>query len=454
MREKKFWSNKELLMNTHNRKQHILLVDDDVSLLRLLTMRLESIGYEVTTANNGKDGLGKLDIIRPDLVVSDLRMDQMDGFELHRSARRLTPYLPFIIMTAHGTIPDAVSATQEGVFAFITKPIDKDEFLSAVKKALKVSGGGETTINQTSQNPWNQKIITRSPIVKEIIEKAKLIADSNVRILLSGENGTGKELLARTIHENSKRYSAPFISVNCSVLNQENLEHEVLPKAEGGTLFLNEIDNISHELQVTLMRYFKSNEQPDEDSKHHNIRIISSSATDLKKLMKSGKFREDLFYCLSVVSFNLPKLSQRSEDIPLLARHFLKILSNTPSGKTMEYAPESIKMITDSIWPGNIRQLYHVIEQLVALSPTKIIPLSLVELALQGHDFETISFSEARSNFERDYLIRLLKISEGNVSKAAKAAKRNRTDFYKLLARNNIEPAKLKRNLFRVVLHD
>ena len=430
------------------RKPKILLVDDDTSLLRLLTMRLESLSYEVITATNGKEGLGKLDLIRPDLVVTDLRMDQMDGLMLFRSARNLAPYLPFIIMTAHGTIPDAVAATQDGVFAYITKPIDKEVFVKTVARALLVSGGSKLTEAQ-EKDPWQQSIMTRSPLMIETIKKAKLISDSDVRVLITGESGTGKELLAKTIHKTGRFQDGAFVSINCSLLTEESLINEVLPKAKGGTLFLNEAADIPGPLQVKLMAVLKSLDEGSLSDNKPNMRIISSTTSDLKEQMKAGHFKEDLYYSLSALSFELPNLISRREDIPLLARHFLKVIAEKQGSKVAQFAPEALKQMTDAKWPGNVRQLYHVVEQLVALCKAPIIPQILVEKALNEHDFEMISFSEARSNFERDYLIRLLKLTEGNVSQAARSAKRNRTDFYKLLARNNIEPAALKRSLFR-----
>lgn len=429
------------------RKAKILLVDDDQALLRLLTMRLESRGFEVITAFDGKEGLSKVDFINPDLVVTDLRMDQMDGMEFFRAARKQAPYLPFIVMTAHGTIPDAVKATQEGVYSYITKPIDKEVFMKAVEEALELSWGSDLETPLQEEGPFTDHIITRNPAMIEIIQKAKLITDSDVKILITGDNGTGKELLAKTIHEASHRSDGPFVAINCSVLNEHSLIHEVLPKAQGGTLFLNEITDIPLPLQVTLMGLIKDFEAQSELDK--GVRFISSSVSDLKDTMQKKKFREDLYYALSVVSFGLPKLVERKEDIPLLARYFLKNIAARQKSSVQEFSPEAMKIIADAKWPGNIRQLYHVVEQLVALSTTPIIPQTLAEKAIDDSSIPIIPFAEARSHFERDYLVRLLKMTEGNVSHAARIAKRNRTDFYKLLARNNIEPQSLKRSLFR-----
>ena len=430
------------------RKYRVLLVDDDPGLLRLLTMRLESLGFEVYTCSDGKDGLSKVDLIRPDVVVTDLRMDKMDGLELFRISRKLAPYLPFIIITAHGTIPDAVSATQEGVFAYITKPINKEELVEAIQNAVLLSGGSEKPISADDENCWSKNIITRSPLITEIINKAKLVAETDVRIMISGESGTGKRLLARTIHDASSRSNGPFISVNSSVLTEESLEKEVLPSADGGTLFLYEIGEISPSLQVKLGQLLKGGApSSSEKTSGFDVRVISATAQDLKAKMRNGEFREDLYYGLSVVAFALPSLEDRREDIPLLARHFLGSLASELKSEVRDFAPDALKLITEACWPGNVRQLYHVVEQLVVLSTTSIIPSALVEKALEDLGTPLPSFSEARSNFERDYLIRLLKMCEGNVSQAARSAKRNRTDFYKLLARNNIEPAMIKRNL-------
>ena len=430
------------------KKKKILLVDDDPGLLRLLAMRLESLGYQVDTSPNGKEGLAKVDLIRPDLLVTDLRMDQMDGYELFKRVRQIAPFLPVIIMTAHGTIPDAVRATREGVFSYITKPIDRDEFLVEVEKALKVSGGmaDKTVVKQ--EDTWNERIPTRSPLMHEVIKKAKLVAESDVKVLLTGESGTGKELLARTIHENSLRKKRPFVVVTCSVISEPVLLREMVEQVEGGTLFLKEVGSIPMALQVRLLEVLKSAEGANIDPSH-SFRVISSSTSDLKSDMLSGEFREDLYYSLGVVNIDLPALRERREDISLLSKHFLKAMSRRQKVVIEEISPDAVKLLTDSQWPGNIRQLYHVIEQVVALSTNPVVPPTLVEEALGDECLELPSFTEARSRFERDYLIRLLKMSEGNVSQAARSAKRNRTDFYKLLARHNIEPGMFKKEMAR-----
>tara|TARA_B100001094_G_scaffold331914_1_gene401899 strand:+ start:1177 stop:2487 length:1311 start_codon:yes stop_codon:yes gene_type:complete len=429
-----------------DKRKKILLVDDDPGLLRLLTMRLESLGYRVESSTNGREGLAKVDLLRPDLLVTDLRMDQMDGYELFKRVRQIAPFLPVIIMTAHGTIPEAVRATREGVFSYITKPIDKDAFLAEVEKALKVSAGMGAKPAIRTEGSWDKKIHSRSPLMHEVVKKARLVTESDVKVLITGESGTGKELLARTIHENSLRNKRPFVVVSCSVISEPVLLREMIDQVQGGTLFLKEVGSIPASLQVPLLDVLKSASKSELDPVR-GFRVISSSTRDLKSEMATGGFREDLYYSLGVVSIDLPALRERREDVSLLSRKFLNVLSQRQKVVVKELSPDALKLLTEFKWPGNIRQLYHVIEQVVALSTNPVVPASLVEEALGDDCLELPSFTEARSRFERDYLIRLLKMSEGNVSQAARSAKRNRTDFYKLLARHNIEPGMFKKRV-------
>lgn len=430
----------------NDKQPRILLVDDDPGLLRLLTMRLEAAGYDVFTSPNGKDALGKVHMIRPDLVITDVRMDQMDGLELFRSIRKLAPCLPVIMITAHGSIPEAVSATQEGVFSFIAKPIDRKELFTAIRKALKVTGGLQTGATHTDGD-WCSRVITRSQNMKDVLKKARLVAESDVAILLEGESGTGKELLGRAIHRASSRKDGPFVVINCADLTPTMFE-AIFQDASGGTLFLKELAELSQASQARLATLLQEASYQSSEviaARRMNFRIISSTRRDLKAAMENELFREDLFYRLNVVSFVLPPLDQRREDIAPLAKSFLNRISSSRSSFVADFAPETLEYLVKAAWPGNIRQLYNVVEKLVALCTSPIIPLSLVDKAVESEAIQPQSFAEARSTFEREYLIKLLQMAEGNVSQAARNAKRNRTDFYKLLARNNIEPAMIKK---------
>ena len=436
----------------------ILVVDDDPGLLRLLTIRLRAENYEVEAVESGAAALAAAGRFRPDLVITDLRMDQMDGIGLLNELQSRWPGLRVIILTAHGTIPDAVHATQSGAFGFLTKPVEKQELLDQVRKALRVSGF------PPSSEDWRAEIITRSPVMEEKLAQAQMVAGTDARVLISGESGTGKELLARAIHKASARHDRPFVAINCSAMAEDLLESELFghekgsftgairshkglfQAADGGTLLLDEIGDMPMRLQVKLLRVLQENQvRPvgSTDALPVNVRVISATHRDLSQLMSSGTFREDLFYRLNVVHIEMPPLSRRREDIPLLVAHFLEQLAKE-TGTRKIYAPEAVELLATAEWPGNVRQLHNVVRQNVALSRTPIINAELVQQSLGGSPSRLPSFDEARDEFTRSYLAQLLQITSGNVSQAARLAKRNRTDFYKLLSRHQLVPDDFK----------
>jgi two-component system response regulator GlrR len=444
--------------HTPKRKARILVVDDDPGLLRLLTIRLRAENYEVEAVESAALALAATSRFRPELVITDLRMDQMDGIGLLKELQSRYPGLKVIILTAHGTIPDAVHATQLGAFGFLTKPVDKQELLDQVQKALRISGFMD------SDEDWRAEIITRSSQVEEKLSQAHMVAGTDARVLITGESGTGKELLARAIHNASPRKSKPFVAINCSAMAENLLESELFghikgsftgavrdhqglfQATDGGTLLLDEIGDMPMRLQVKLLRVLQENNiRPigATDAIPVNVRVISATHRDLQQLMMSGQFREDLYYRLNVVHIEMPPLNRRREDIPLLVSHFLAQISNE-SGVRKIYAPEAVELLATADWPGNIRQLANVVRQNVALSQTPIIPVELVQQSLGGTQSKLPSFDEARDEFTRSYLSQILQITGGNVSQAARLAKRNRTDFYKLLSRHQLTPEDFK----------
>jgi two-component system, NtrC family, response regulator GlrR len=444
-------------------KARILIVDDDPDLLRLLTFRLEGADYAVESADSAERALARLSVAMPQLVITDLRMGGMDGMALFENIHKSNPTLPVIILTAHGTIPDAVAATQRGVFGYLTKPFDSKELLQQVEKAVSVSGG--RTEKADGEGDWRAEIITRSLAVESILGKAKLVAASDASVLVRGESGTGKELLARAIHRASPRAAKPFVAINCGAIPEQLLESELFghmkgsftgaardykglfQAAEGGTVFLDEIGDMPLPLQVKLLRVLQDKEiRPIGTTQTIpvDVRIISATHRNLEEAIKTGNFREDLYYRLNVVSFALPALCERREDIPVLATHFLSQLTDRYKKSLNGFASEAMEILVKSTWPGNVRELYNVVEQAVALSTTPIITPALVDSAMRGQTAELSSFESARSEFERDYLAKLLKITGGNVTQAARLAKRNRTEFYKLLQRHHLDPKLFK----------
>jgi two-component system response regulator GlrR len=442
----------------------ILLVDDDPDLLKLISLRLTSAGYRVRTADSGETALATIAVQRPAAVITDLRMPGIDGLQLFEAIHRQHAALPVVILTAHGTIPDAVNATQRGVFGYLTKPFDSQELLQKVAAALQVSGG-EPAGSEANAGEWRAGIITRSPRMEDLLRQAKLVADSDASVLIFGDSGTGKELLARAIHEASPRHEKSFVAVNCGAIPGDLLESELFghargaftgaiqahkglfQAADGGTLFLDEIGDMPMPLQVKLLRVLQEGEVRPVGSTQAipvDVRVISATHRDLDSQREQGHFREDLYYRLNVVSLKLPSLAERREDIPLLAAHILRRLAERYRKPPLTLAPDAMALLVAAPWPGNVRQLLNLLEQSVALATTPVIPATLVQAALKEDAAALIPFEEARKTFERDYLVRLLKITGGNVTQAAQLAKRNRTEFYKLLQRHRLEPGMFK----------
>jgi two-component system response regulator GlrR len=389
-------------------------------------------------------------------------MDAMDGMALFQEIQASYPGVPVIILTAHGTIPDAVAAVNKGVFGYLTKPYDAEELLFQIERALTLHGGGERA---GGGEVWREDLVTRSSLMEDLLSKAQRVASGDASVMIQGESGTGKELLARAIHRASPRANHPFVAINCGAIPETLLESELFGHTKGsftgaiadqrglfvaadkGTLFLDEIGDMPLALQVKLLRVIETREvRPIGATRSvpFDVRIITATHRDLAREKEIGTFREDLYYRLNVVTLKLPSLAERPEDIPLLAEHFLAHLAPRYGREKASFATEALELLMKAKWPGNVRQLFNVVEQSVALCPNEIIPRTFVEQAIQVEMHEMTSFEDARKRFERDYLTRILKLTKGSVTQAAKLARRNRTEFYKLLQRHGIEAALFK----------
>lgn len=439
--------------------QKLLLVDDDTSLLTLLSIRLRSLGLEVETVESAEQALAKLTLFHPHLVITDLRMGQMDGMALFEKIHQQFPTLPVMIMTAHGTIKEAVEATSKGVFGFITKPIDHAELNAQIRSALEMSA---PKTDGAKTESWRAPIIGQSQVIESLLNDLYSIAQSDISVYIQGESGAGKELIAKAIHAASPRRKKPFIAVNCSAIPEELLESELFGHkkgafsgaienrqglfelADGGVLFLDEIGDMSPAFQVKLLRALQEGEiRPVGDNRtvKIDVRVVSASHKDLKQLVEEKQFRLDLYYRLNIVTLRLPSLRERPEDIPLLANHFIA----QQKSKAKKLSKDALELMLGYDWPGNIRELKNVMEQACAFAQTALIPASLIEKALQQEKLTMPSFNEARQAFERDYLIQLLKLVNGNVAQASRIAQRNRTEFYRLLDRHHLKPADFKK---------
>ncbi|MCW3478014.1 sigma 54-interacting transcriptional regulator [Neisseriaceae bacterium JH1-16] len=449
-------------MSTKNAR--ILLVDDDPDLLHLTRLRLASTGWQVDTATTGEAALSALAAHRADVLVTDWQMPKMDGMALFDEVRRRYPALPVIIITAHGTVPDAVEAVSRGVFGYLAKPFEGSELLAKVEQALALSAVAPAA-SEDGSGAWRRDVISRSPQMEELLAEARLVAATDASVLISGESGTGKEVLAQAIHRASPRCEGTFVAVNCGAIPENLLESELFGhekgaftgaasrhnglflEADGGTLFLDEIGDMPLSLQVKLLRVLQEREIRPVGSARSvpvNVRVISATHRDLEEKIREGVFREDLYYRLNVVALRLPTLAERPEDIPLLARHFLVRVAGRYGKSVAGFAPDALEALMAAQWRGNVRQLSNVIEQCCVLATSPLIPLALVQKAISEDTVSTPSLAEARWQFEHEYLSRLLRLTGGNVADAARIADRNRTEFYRLLQKYELAPAAFK----------
>ncbi|MEP7155809.1 MAG: sigma 54-interacting transcriptional regulator [Betaproteobacteria bacterium] len=445
----------------------ILIVDDDAALLKLLAMRLDKEGYSVVEAASAEQALPLVEATCPALVITDMRMSGMDGLALFEAIHRKYPSLPVILLTAHGNIPDAVAATRRGVFSYLTKPFEARALMSEVERALAMAGPPVGARTDDADGAWRAALVTRSVAMEQVLQDARMVARNDASVLITGESGTGKELLARAVRAASPRAGAEFVAINCGAIPENLLESELFGHVKGafsgavrdhaglfqlanhGTLFLDEIGDMPLSLQVKLLRVLQEHEVRPVGSNRAqqiDVRLICATHRDLQESISRGEFREDLYYRINVVTLPLPALRERREDIPLLVTHFLSLFGERYKRSVRAVAPEGMQLLVQANWPGNVRQLQNAVEKCMALGADEVITESQVRRALNATADELATFDEARREFERDYLTRLLKTTGGNVTQAAKLAKRNRSDFYTLLNRHEIDPATFKQS--------
>jgi two-component system response regulator GlrR len=439
-------------------RQHaarIVVVDNDPALRRLLSIRLGAADYEVEAVGSAREALDECTRLRPKLVITDLRMEPMDGLGLLKELKSRWPELSVIILTAHGTIPEAVLATQCGAFGFLVKPVEKLELLGQVQRAI-----ASTTLTR-SEGDWRADIVSRSQLMEDRLKQANRAAGTDSPVMLTGESGTGRELFARAIHAASARRGKPFIAITCRTLVDDTAEAELFGResgtgttasnlgafqsAHGGTLLLHEIGNLPMELQVKLINALREDrESTGENRARADVRLICTTSDDLKQLMSTGKFREDLYYRINVLPIEVPPLGRRREDIPLLISRFLE-QATEESGLAKMYSPKAMELLMTADWPGNVRQLFDLVQQNVVDSQDKVMTEDFVQQSLGSDSTRIPSFDDARAEFARGYLVKNLQSTAGNISQSARLAKRNRTDFYKLLSRYRIIAEDFKR---------
>ena len=430
------------------RKPKILVVDADQSMRRLMGVRLGAANYSVQSVDTAQAALDHCVRSRPNLVVTDLRLDDMGGIPFLKELKSRWPLLSVIVLTGYGTIPEAVEATQCGAFGYLVKPIEREELLGQVQRAIAAS------TFDPNDSDWRAKIVSRSQLMEDRLSIANRAASCDVPVLLTGENGTGKELLARAIHAASQRRERPFVAIACKDRQRQMLEDELfgsesqesaLRRAQGGTLLLDEIGELPSDLQVAMAREIAQSSLPSANAKdasprdaRKNARLICTTSRDLQSLVQSGAFFHALLEQINILPIEIPPLGRRREDIPLLVSHFLEQVTESRGQKKI-YSPQAIELLATTDWPGNVRQLFDLVKQHVALSRGKLMSKELVERSLGPRPHSMPAYDEARDQFSRDFLAARLQRAHGNVSKAARLAKRNRSDFYKLLERYRLQ---------------
>ncbi|MGA2517334.1 MAG: sigma-54 dependent transcriptional regulator [Thermodesulfobacteriota bacterium] len=446
----------------------ILVVDDDGNFLKLIRMRLELAAYEVATVMNEDEAIAKARDETFALSIIDLKLVHRDGISLMEEMQSINPYMPIIILTAHGSIESAVEATKKGAFNFLNKPFDPEELLLQVEKAMenqRLISEVKRLSGLLKERYDFQNIIARSEKMRKVLELVSRIARTDSTIYISGESGTGKEVIAKAIHLASERRDRPFVDINCAAIPETLLESELFGHERGaftdakrsyqglfarshqGTIFLDEIGDMSLSIQAKLLRVLQEKKfYPLGSGKpvEVDVRVIVATNRDLEAKVKNGSFREDLFYRIHVVPIDLPPLKERKEDIPLLAEHFLSKISQRMKKDMKGISAMAMQKLMLYDWPGNVRELENTIEHAVAITQHDVIS---EEIVLSTKDLPRKSlkpFKEAVEEFKRGYVVRLLEFTKGNVSKAAELAGKYRADFYGLVKKHNLKPEDFK----------
>ncbi len=449
-------------------QERILVVDDEEGLLHLLTMRLSAMGFTVTSCTTGQDALAAAKKTLFDLAITDLRLRGEDGLDLTEDLLRLHPGLPVIILTAHGSIPNAVEAVQRGAFSYLTKPFDDKELKATIEKALahqRMSREIQRLKSLVKELYGLDNVVARSPSMQRLLQQVAQVADSDATILLFGETGTGKEVMARVIHANSRRSKGPFVALNCAAIPETLFESELFghvkgaftsahgskrglfQSANGGTLFLDEIGEMPLSMQVKLLRAVQEREVREvgaETATKVDVRIITATNKDLGEAVKNGSFRSDLYYRVSVVPLFIPPLRDRQDDIPLLAQYFLGTSAKRANKDVRGFTPSALNRLVANLWPGNVRELENAIEKAVVMSRQDMITPDLLPSVGVSVDAPLKPLTEAKEEFERTYLKNVLQLTGGNISRAAQFAGRYRADFYKMLKKYGLHPSTTK----------
>ncbi|MCA9473071.1 MAG: sigma-54 dependent transcriptional regulator [Nitrospirales bacterium] len=445
--------------------ERILVVDDDPSLLTLLQMRLKSMGFVVTPCGTGRDALTRAQEEAFDFAILDLRLPDSDGLGLMEELHHLHSELPVLILTAHGCIPNAVEAMQKGAYGYLTKPFDDKELLASIDKALaqqRMSQEIHRLQMLVNELYGMDKVVARSAEMQALLQQVARVAGTDATVCISGETGTGKEVIARVIHCNSSRANKAFIAVNCAAIPEPLFESELFGHQKGsftgayqnkkglfhtadkGTLFLDEIGEMPLALQGKLLRAIQQREILPigaQTPTKVDVRILAATNSDLEVAVREGRFREDLYYRIQVVPLWIPPLRERRQDIPSLTQFFLKQSVERMNKPIRGFTPDAMQAMVTYSWPGNVRELENVIERAVVMSPQDMITVDLLPLSSDKSPGTLQPLTEAKEDFEREYLKEILRATDGNISRASQIAGRYRADFYKLLKKYGLHPS-------------
>jgi DNA-binding NtrC family response regulator len=442
-------------------RPHLLVVDDDPVTVDLLKEVLSKEGYDVTTALSGEEAIARGTENLFDMIITDVRMGEKDGIEVLRSFKKASPETAVIVITAFGSIENAIEAIREGAFDYISKPFKLEEIKFTIRMAFEHRRLLQENrfYRQELLNKYQFKnVIGRTSQMFHVYKMIARIADTKSTVLLYGERGTGKELIARSIHYNSLRNSRPFIPVDCASLVETLMESELFghvrgaftgahsakkglfEEADGGTLFLDEVSNLNLSMQTKLLRFLQEHEIKrvgGMESIKVDVRVIAAANQPLEPLVKEGKFREDLYDRLNVVSITLPPLRERKEDIPLLANHFLQKFSEENHKNISHISPEALEILLQYSWPGNVRELEHTIERAVILSTHPIVlpedfPGKMVE-EIKRTEILPPERSLSLREVEKRHVLKVLQETKGNKKKASEILGIDRATLYRIL---------------------
>ncbi len=443
----------------------IMVVDDDQTILKVIRSNLELHDFQVVTAMDPKSALDKMNREKFDLALVDLILNGKSGLDLMENLHRIDPEMPIIILTGYGTIESAVEAMKKGAYSYLTKPFDFRELFLQINNCLE-----QSRLSQEVKRPKHivaetyrsENIIGQSEKIKHVLKQVSKAAESNSLVFINGESGTGKELIAKNLHLASARKNGPFVAVNCAAIPETLVESELFgyekgaftgaerykkglfTKAHGGTFFLDEISEMSLNMQAKLLRVLEEKTiYPLGGNKPIKVdaRILAASNRNIKEEVEKGRFREDLFYRIHVIVINLPPLRERREDIPLLARFFLEKYARKMQRKIAGLSQSASQKLLRYDWPGNVRELENALESAVAMAVENIITDDLILPTRQTESIGLKSLKTAKKDFEKDYLIQLILLTQGNVTKAAKLAGKYRADLYELLKKYKLDPA-------------